>query len=82
MLKTVPLRIVIDTSVIVSAINQEEKFHEQSVEFLERARQWGDEIWTPMTQLWEIGAALNHPGKTPKGIEFHKLFDYQCSSFR
>jgi hypothetical protein len=61
------VRIVIDTSVIVSAIKPEEVFHDQSVAFLERVRQWGDEIWTPMTQLWEIGAALDHPGKTRSG---------------
>ena len=69
------MRIVIDTSVIVSAIKPEEVFHDQSVEFLERVRQWGDEIWTPMTQLWEIGAALDHPGKTRKGTKFHQSFN-------
>lgn len=67
------MRIVIDTSVVVSAIKPEEKFHTESVEFLERVREHGDEIWTPMTQLWEIGAALDHPDKTAKGTKFTKF---------
>ncbi len=67
------MNIVIDTSVIVSAIKPGEKFHDQSLEFLERVREYGDQIWTPMTQLWEIGAALDHPGKTPQGTKFHKF---------
>ena len=67
------MKVVIDTSVVVSAIKPEERFHNQSIAFLERVHEYGDEIWTPMTQLWEIGAALDHPGKTPKGTKFHKF---------
>jgi predicted nucleic acid-binding protein len=67
------MKIIIDTSVVISAIKSDEKFHNQSLEFLEQVREYGDEIWTPMTQLWEIGSALDHPGKTLQGTKFHKF---------
>ena len=71
------MRLVIDTSVIVSATKPAEIFHDQSVRFLARVSDRGDEIWTPMTQLWEIGAALDHPAKTSVGTTFHDFGEFE-----
>ena len=60
---------------IVSAIRPDERFHAESLNFLERVKGRGDELWVPMTMFWEIGTALSHPGKVPSGTKFNKTFN-------
>ncbi|MCI0408116.1 MAG: PIN domain-containing protein [Acidobacteria bacterium] len=69
------MRLVIDSSVLVSAGKVDEALHKRSAELFERIRERGDEVWAPMTLLWEIGAALDHPGKTPPATTFNRLLD-------
>lgn len=69
------MRLVIDSSVLVSAAKVDEPFHKRSAEFFQRIRERGDEVWAPMTLAWEMGAALDHPGKTPLGTTFDSLFE-------
>jgi predicted nucleic acid-binding protein len=69
------MKIIVDSSVIVSAIRPDQVFHTASLEFLNLIRDRGDEVWVPMTMLWEIGSALSHRGKAPAGTKFNKTFD-------
>ncbi len=73
------MKLVVDSSVIVSAIKPAEKFHTESIKFFGSVGSRRDEVWTPMTLLWEMGAALDHPGKTPPGTTFHRLFNIGLS---
>jgi hypothetical protein len=67
----IPMKLIVDSSVIVSAIRPDQAFHTASLEFFDRVHSRGDEIWVPMTMLWEIGAALSHPNKVPPGTKFN-----------
>ena len=69
------MKLVVDSSVIVSAIRPDERFHGESLNFLERVKGRGDELWVPMTMFWEIGTALSHTGKVPSGTKFNKTFN-------
>ncbi|MDA2937711.1 PIN domain-containing protein [Acidobacteria bacterium AH-259-A15] len=66
------MKIVVDSSVLVASVKEGEAFHKESKDFFREASRRGDEIVAPATLLWEIGAALDHPEKTPKGSKFAK----------
>lgn len=69
------MRLVLDSSVLVSAIKMDETLHKRSAELFQRIRERGDEVWAPMTLAWEVASALDHPGKTPPGTTFNSLFE-------
>jgi predicted nucleic acid-binding protein len=71
------MNVVVDSSVVISAIKPKEVHHTQSVAFFEQLHHRADVVWVPMTLLWEIGTSLDHPGKNPSGIQFNRLFDLE-----
>ena len=71
------MNVVVDSSVVISAIKPNEVHHTQSVTFFEQLHKRGDTVWVPMTLLWEIGTSLDHPGKNPTGTQFNRLFELE-----
>jgi hypothetical protein len=69
------MKMVLDSSVVIAAVKREEVNHLAAVTFLEGTRGRGDEVLAPVTALWDIGAALAHPGKTPVGSVFNKTLE-------
>lgn len=67
-------RMVVDSCVLIAAAKKKDAFHEQSKQFIRQATNDGNTISIPMTALWEIGAALDHPHKRPLGSQLDKQF--------
>lgn len=69
------VKIVVDSSVLIAAVKKEEPHHEATVRFFDRARRRGDDLLAPITVLWDIGAALDHPARTPPGTPLNQAAD-------
>jgi predicted nucleic acid-binding protein len=67
-------KLVVDSCVLIAAVNPREGGHAEATQFFEVAAERGDMLFLPATALWDIGSALSHPGKRQKGSPLAKAF--------
>lgn len=69
------MNVVLDSNVLVAAVKPTEPAHDEARRVLDTIRARRDVAFVPATALWEIGAALSHSQKTPKGTKFATDFN-------
>jgi predicted nucleic acid-binding protein len=66
--------VIIDTSVIASAMKAAEVHHAEADAFISELKAKNVDVFVPATALWEIGAAMNHPAKRQPGAQINQSF--------
>jgi hypothetical protein len=66
---------VVDACIWIAAAYPGDRHHEIATQFLEVSKSRHDELFAPMTVLWDIGAALGDPAKRPPGAALASAFN-------